>query len=271
MSRAEFLEGLVALFGALAALFAALDVVLGFLAWRSRQRWLGLARPAKVKRGKRNSIMLLGLGGAGKTAFVRNLFQDPDANPSVETEHYQLYQLTKHNRERQHQYTLFVGDYRGQNLGQLVREFVSQQKRPFEAMSYGFINSLILVVDLFDPPKHADAPPLEPRGEVDSSRVVSHRDQWNDTALDAVFGLLTSGSLKYVCVFVNKSDLLIGSNTAAVQEDIARRFDDLRSRLERRAERAGAKFALVLGSAKDGTGITQVRDDLYASSVAGKS
>lgn len=259
------------LLAALAVSFAALDVLLGFLAWRSRQRWLGLARPAKVKRGKRNSIMLLGLGGTGKTTFVRNLFQNPRANPSMETEHYQLYSVAKYNDEYQDGHTLFVGDYRGQNLGQLVREFVKQQKRPFEAMSYGFINSLILVVDLFDPPKRVDDPPLEPRNEVDSSRVVLHGEQWNDTALDAVFGLLTSGSLKYVCVFVNKSDLLIGSNTAAVQEDVARRFDDLRSRLERRARRAGADFALVIGSAKEGTRINQVRDDLYANSVEGKS
>lgn len=167
MSRADFLEALAVLFGALAALFAALDVLLGFLAWRSHQRWLGLARPVKVKRGKRNSIMLLGLGGTGKTTFVRNVFEDRNANPSMETEHYQLYQVTKTRKIRRSNaetkedvHTLFVGDYRGQNLGQLVREFVKQQKSPFEAMTYGFINSLILVVDLFDPPKRVDDPPL---------------------------------------------------------------------------------------------------------------
>lgn len=151
----------------LTGLFGALDVVLGFLAWRSHQHLRGLTRPVKVKRGKRNSIMLLGLGGVGKTAFVRNLFHDPGANPDVSTEHYELYQTTTIVRDsgrgdakpkQGEKYTLFVGDYRGQNLGQLVREFVTQQKKPFEPMSYGFINSLILVVDLFPPPERIDDP-----------------------------------------------------------------------------------------------------------------
>lgn len=264
----------------LALPLGALDVLLGYLAWRSHQRLSGLTRPAKVKRGKRNSIMLLGLGGVGKTTFIRHLFRNPAANPTVSTEHYELYRTTiivcdsgrgdaKPKQGKKH--TLFVGDYRGQNLGQLVREFVTQQKKPFEPMSYGFINSLILVVDLFPPPERIDDPPLEPRDDVDSSRVKLHGNQWNDTALDAVFGLLTSGSLKYVCLFVNKSDLLTESNTTAVQKRVKKRFSDLQSRLEQRAIHAGADFELVLGSAENSTGISRVQEALFERSVEGKS
>ena len=219
--------------------------------------------------------MLLGLGGVGKTTFVRNLFQNREADPTTTTEHYELYRTTTavekvaHNRKRNEQYTLFVGDYRGQNLGQLVREFVTQQKRPREPMSYGFINSLILVVDLF-PNGRFDDPPLEPRSCVDSRRVETHSSQWNDTALDAVFGLLTTGSLKYVCLFVNKSDLLREANTAPVQQNIESCFADLRDRLKLRAEHAKATFQFVLGSAEDSTGIARVRDALFEKSVDGR-
>lgn len=260
---------------ALAVLFGALDVLLGFLAWRSRQRFSGLTRPAKVKVGKRNSIMLLGLGGVGKTTFVRNLFQNEEANPTVSTEHYELYETTtivkNIGRGNMKRYTLFVGDYRGQNLGQLVREFVTQQKKPFNPMSYGFINSLVLVVDLFPPTEHFDDPPLKPRRHADADRIGLHGSQWNATALDAIFGLLTSGSLKYVCLFVNKSDLLIGSNAAEIQEELGNRFTDLQARLELRARRADAEFELVLGSAKSSAGISHVRKALFERSVEGES
>lgn len=138
-------------------------------------------------------------------------------------------------------------------------------------MSYGFINSLILVVDLFPPPERIDDPPLEPRDHVDEGRIELHCSQWNDTALDAVFGLLTSGSLKYVCLFVNKSDLLIKFNTDPVKKDIESRFDSLRSRLEQRAIHAGADFALVLGSARESTGVGDVRMALFERSVEGTS
>ena len=253
-----------------AIFFATLDVVLGYLAWRSHRRWVGLQRPAKVKRGKRNSMMLLGLGGAGKTTFVRDLFQDQRADATVTTEHYELYQTTTIIKRRNEQYTLFVGDYRGQNLGQLVSEFVTQQKEPFEPMSYGFINSLVLIVDLFPPSERSDHPALEPRSRADAGRVEMHNSQWNDTALDAVFGLLTAGSLKYVCLFVNKLDLLKGANTTPVQDDVENCFAELRDRLRLRAERAKADFQIVLGSAEESTGISRVREALFDRSVDGK-
>ena len=191
----------------IAAFAAALDVALAILAWRYHHRWSGLTKPIRVKRGNRNSIMLLGLGGVGKTTFIRGVFGNPNANPAISTEHYELYQTTisiagqKDEKETRH-YSLFVGDYRGQNLGQLVREFITQQKRAFEPMAYGYINSLILVVDLVPPPERSDDPPLQPRKALDAARAELHTEQWNETALDAVFGMLTRGSLRFVCLLV---------------------------------------------------------------------
>lgn len=249
-----------------------LDVILGFFVWRLQRRVSGLTRPINVKRGKRNSMMLLGLGGVGKTTFVRSLFSNERANPTASTERYELYRTTfsledPNNPKKGRQYTLFVGDYRGQNLGQLVREFVTQQKNSFDPMSYGFINSLILIVDLFPPPDRDN--PLEPQDKLDDNRVNMHIDQWNETALDAVFGLLTRDSLKYVCLYINKADVLIKNQEK--QDLIRRHFSELRSRLQKRTDIVNAKFDLIIGSALDGSGIPEIKENLFSTSVLGKS
>lgn len=257
----------------LAAVFGVLDLFLGFLAWKFQHRIRGLTRPINVKSGQRNSMMLLGLGGVGKTTFVGALFANENANAALSTENYELYRTTfsledTNNPKKGRKYTLFVGDYRGQNLGQLVREFVLQQKKSFDPMSYGFINSLVLVVDLFPPTDHEDDEPLESQNEWDDSRVQMHIDQWNETALDAAFGLLTRDSLKYVCLYINKVDILIEDNR--MRDSIRERFSELRQRLEQRAVMVNAEFHLVIGSASMGNGITQIRDGLFATSVPGK-
>ena len=249
-----------------------LDVILGFFVWRLQRRVSGLTRPINIKRGRRNSIMLLGLGGVRKTTFVSNLFSNNDANPTASTEHYELYRTTfslenPNNPRKRNQYTLFVGDYRGQNLGQLVCEFVTQQKKSFNPMTYGFINSLILVVDLFPPPDSRDSH-LELQSKPDNKRIESHIDQWNETALDAVFGLLTRGSLQYVCLYINKSDLL---ENQGIQSDIQNQFSDLESRLRQRADVVGAQFQSIIGSASEGSGITKIRQTLFSTSVSSKS
>ena len=202
------------------------------------------------------------------------MFSNQNANPTASTEHYELYRTTfsledPHNPKKGKQYTLFVGDYRGQNLGQLVREFVTQQKNSFDPMSYGFINSLILVVDLFPPPDHRDDEPLKPQNELDDNRVKMHIGQWNETALDAVFGLLTRDSLKYVCLYINKADILIGNQEKL--DLIENHFSELRTRLQQRAGIVDAKFDLIIGSALDGSGIPEIKGNLFSTSMPGKS
>ena len=258
----------------LAAFAGALDVGLAILAWRYHHRWSGLTKPIKVKQGNRNSIMLLGLGGVGKTSFIRSLFGNTEANPTISTENYELYQTTisimnPRNAKDTRHYSLFVGDYRGQNLGQLIREFITQQKGSFEPMAYGYINSLILIVDLIPPPDNITDPPIKPRKELDKVRTGLHCAQWNETALDAVFGMLTSGSLKFVCLLVNKVDLIIGNEEQPARDAIQQQFSELQSRLEQRANAAGANFQTIVGSASEGTGVLGIRNILLTTSVPG--
>ena len=56
------------------------------------ERLEGLTLPIKVGEGyRRNSIMLLGTGGTGKTSLIRSLFDSPEATPDDATDHYEMY------------------------------------------------------------------------------------------------------------------------------------------------------------------------------------
>lgn len=217
--------------------------------------------------------MMIGLGGVGKTTLIRGLFDNDDAEPDIRTEHYTEYHLDliveeeKPERRRagkvlptsttKRRYSMFVGDYRGQNVGQLVGEFVAQQKDSYRALSYGFVNSLVLVIDVLPPTR------TTPASRPNAARLNYHTAQWSETALDAVFGLLTEDTLSYVCLFVNKVDMIPASQLSVVEDRVA----ELRSRLERKAKENGAAFQSVMGSALEGRGVIGVREDLRRTSV----
>ena len=214
--------------------------------------------------------MMIGLGGVGKTSLIRSLFENDDAKPEIRTEHYTEYRLDLRVKQKKkpaaralwpfangRRYSLFVGDYRGQNLGQLVGEFVAQQKEAYRAMSYGYVNSLILVIDVLPPTRTV------PASKPDVTRMNYHTRQWSETALDGIFGLLTEDTLRYVCLFVNKVDMIPDSQSTVVEDRVAA----LRSRLERKAKENSAEFRVVMGSALKGHGVTGVKTDLRETSV----
>jgi len=67
-------------------------------------------------------------------------------------------------------------------------------------MAYGHITSLILIVDLVGPPKQKSEPGTNatrrPGHEASQSPLFN---EWNDLALDAVFGLDDGTLNSYVC------------------------------------------------------------------------
>lgn len=205
--------------------------------------------------------MIIGLAGVGKTALIRALLHNTDADHTKSTDRYTEYRTdfkmdSQHGRSRR--CSIFVGDYRGQNIGQLIAEFVSQQKRPFQALSYGFVNSLILVVDIF-PPHNSNL--QRQRKTPDLPRIRRNVNEWSDTALDAIFGLLTKETLSYVCLFINKRDRL-----DADQSVVLKPFERLRQRLKDKADANDAIFQIVWGSAITGEGVKPVEEALIASS-----
>jgi len=229
-------------------------------------------KPVYVPPGqKRNSIILLGLGGSGKTTLIKELLQDPNANPYKETENYAIY---RHERaggriqppdlsENLPKHWLYISDYKGQNVGQLVRSFILQQKEPYSPMAYGFITSLILIVDLWPPKKHENDPDPIPQKTFKQERVNRNIEQWNQTALDAIFGLITD-QLKYVCLFVNKVDLMLDVSPEAMQNYISI-YKDLANRIKERS--GSAEFEVLLGSAQKGASLNILTSKLLYHSI----
>jgi len=224
----------------------------------------GIFRPVKTPENEtRNSVMLLGIGGAGKTSLIRSIFDDPQANPNVLTDVYDLYSVKIENIRNSTSCSLFVGDYKGQDLGTLIRTFVMQQKEPYHPMAYGFITSLILVVDLFPPPSKVGEEVPGDQTDFNNKRLRENLREWNDNVVDAIFGLLTE-KLKYVCLYINKFDLL-ASNTNETVDLAIKAYDKVSKRLQDKS--SGAEFEVIVGSAQNGMGIVQLRQKLLQHSV----
>lgn len=223
---------------------------------------------------KRNSILLLGLGGTGKTSIIKGLLNNDEANPNETTDKFTIYKgdrsSTDEDEEKKQKknsrYWFYIADYKGQNIGQLVRSFIIQQKRPFSPLAYGHVTSLILMVDLVPPKKEAHYEDIPKQESYNEERVNKHLEEWNDNALDAIYGLLTS-ELRYVNIFINKVDLMSDMSYEAEEKYISI-FKAIEQKVKKRSGRATVKT--YLGSAKDGTSLNYLVEDLKEYSVHNK-
>lgn len=223
---------------------------------------------------KRNSILLLGLGGTGKTSIIKGLLSNDEADPNERTENFTIYkgdrlsikENTGKKTDISSRFWFYIADYKGQNIGQLVRSFIVQQKKPFSPLAYGHVTSLILMVDLIAPKKEDHHEDIKKQESYDTERVKKHSDEWNDTSLDAIFGLLTS-ELRYVSIFINKVDLMSDRSYDA-EQCYTNLFKDIHEKVKKRSGRATVKT--YLGSAKDGTSLNYLVEDLMEYSVHNK-
>ncbi len=232
-----------------------------------------LREPPRLGKGeRRNSTILIGLGNSGKTELIRNLFEAPDAEPDQKTTEYRIYKTRKESaivlngdQDSLPKYTtnLYISDYRGQNLGSLISSFIFQQKIEESPMSYGYVNSLVLVVDPVSVVSTAN-----PRPEFSQDRIDKHVTQWNDAVLDAVFGLLTRDTLKFVCLFINKSDIWRGMEEAPPDRAIVDAFEPVADLLREKSP-GSADVKVLIGSAVNGESVTTIRDNLIRHSVEG--
>jgi GTPase SAR1 family protein len=223
----------------------------------------GLREPVAIgPKEKRNSIILVGLGGTGKTTLIRSLLKDPSANPDERTEHYELYHGASSTKGDEFTYRFFVSDYKGQDIATLVSSFIIQQLQLYSPMSYGHIQSIILMVDLIPPKAQKDDVDPLPVLAANKKRVKTHLDQWSDLALDAIKGLVTDESLRFVCLFINKIDL-ISDRSPDTDKANCELYAELRRRLE---DRFGQRVHVILGSTKKGDGLVDLENKLRAHS-----
>jgi hypothetical protein len=93
---------------------------------------LQLPPPIKVDE-TRNSILLVGIGGVGKTSLIKALTHDPAAEPDTAGP----FKIYKHVEELGNEPSgvkrtnLYFADYRGQNLTNLIGGVLDQRKQPY--------------------------------------------------------------------------------------------------------------------------------------------
>ncbi len=199
----------------------------------------------------------MGWGRSGKSSLIESLTKSLAPKDPELTNQFEIKSCKKEEEGQLPVYFHFT-DYRGQNFTQLVSHFIREQLAPNSLLRYGDINSLIVVVDLFSANDEEDS--AGQRFEaLDEERIKVHLQEWNTTALDAVFGLLTRDSLNYVCLFINKIDKWAGpiNAEAIAKTHYSRLIKDLRDRA-----RGIAQFDVVVGSALRGLGIVGTNGSL---------
>lgn len=130
-------------------------------------------------------------------------------------------------------------------------------------MKYNYVTSLIVIVDVV-------APPTDPKGKIESmdspdeSRIMKHIGQWNESALSAVFGLLTN-SLQYVCLFINKMDVITSHDEVSF-EKIENDYLPIKNILKKYCHTID--FEVLLGSAKNGMNVQELENRILQHSVS---
>lgn len=212
----------------------------------------------------RSSTLIAGIGGAGKTRLVNRLFADDTADSQIATKRFKRYQSASviKSKRQDHVVTFNVADYAGQDFGTLIEGFIKEQSEQNTPFRHGYITSLILVADIFWPPKSNNEPrTLSEDNKIEMDRVQRNMEEWSDTALDALFGMASGEELGFICLFINKVDLLKTYNSA----EILAAYDGLLQRLQKRGR--GAEVVAIIGSADDGKGLVQVKEGLQRSAV----
>lgn len=218
-------------------------------------------KPKKIKKGHRkNTVLQIGVGRSGKTELVKTL-SDPLGQGRAElTNNFDIHSFSAVDKDNI-TINYDITDYRGQDFAQLISNFIQEQLLPKTKLRYDDINSLILMVDLF---RYIEDDPIEKSfDELDSERIDEQIQEWNRTALDAVFGLLTKESLNYVCLFINKIDKWATPlNDYEKAEAAKRAFSPLIDDLNKRTTNTNAHtpkenvtFEVVVGSSIFGKGV----------------
>jgi hypothetical protein len=217
---------------------------------------------------RRNAIIIVGIGGSGKTSLINKLFNENSANPRIASDCYRLFTINQNDQNIKYNY--YVSDCSGQNMGTLISGLMLEQKKLNSPMTYGAINSVIIVVDVAEAPGMLQS--ITPEQVINDfqDRVQQHLTEWSNTALDSIFGLTGSSSngLKYVCLFVNKTDLLTGSRQE-IETMVTEAYRPLIDRISKISR--GVVFECLIGSIQDGTSILKLQEGLRNYCSAGSS
>lgn len=209
--------------------------------------------PKIPKKGwKKNSVLVAGMGRVGKSTLVQNLVDLEAAQNQIVTEDFDVYPFTHYSPKTGNKINFAFNDYRGQNITQLVAGMVREQLNRKTHLRYGDIHSLVIVVDLFSP-EDLNASSKIKYDDINKERVKQNLDYWHLFALDVIFGFLKQGSLRFVCLFINKTDGLKLNLNDEIRKLILEEYSELIKLLEMKTKKSGASFDVIMGSASETT------------------
>lgn len=211
-------------------------------------------------------ILLLAIGGTGKTQLVRSLFGYSDKHkeapdPRVSTQGLRLYTLNHEVTSGDHASVcrLEIEDYRGQDITQ-ISQHVSQQSHDPKALPF---TSVILMVDLFETDEYRneeDSELPEPvEDEPNTDRVGEHKRVWTNELLKAIISPLPR-KLGSVFLIINKLDLLKDSLSPQKINGVRKRYQPLLDVLMNSIP--GVKPEIIFASAAKGWGMTKLLKQL---------
>lgn len=220
---------------------------------------------------RRQAIIVVGLGGAGKTTLLGRLMGKTDVitesvirpDPRAKTGHFRIHSFGyAHSNIKYH-----IADSPGQSITPLISELMKEQKKFNSPMTFGAINSIIFVVDV--------AAALEEKEIINKesvrARINVHVNEWSKLAIDLVYGITLPAThdqngLRYVCLFINKADLL--EQEGITEEFVKDLYRPLINRL--RDLLVDATFECIVGSFEKGDGgLRQLEESLVEYSWPG--
>lgn len=211
-------------------------------------------------------ILLLAIGGTGKTQLVRSLFgysdrhKDPP-NPQVSTQGLKLYTMNHEitSGDQASMCRFEIEDYRGQDITQ-ISQHVTELSRDPKALPF---TTIILMVDLFQTDEYENQDDSElPKPEFDgpdSARVDEHKGVWTRELLRTVISPLPR-KLGSVFLIINKLDLLENPFSAAKLNGIRTRYQPLINVLTESIP--SVRPEIILGSAAKGWGMNRLLKQL---------
>ncbi|QSV67863.1 MAG: GTPase domain-containing protein [Aphanizomenon flos-aquae DEX188] len=206
----------------------------------------------------RNSILLVGLGGSGKTTLIGYLVDQ--GNSEMSTRDFANYKSLSESIDKNgNTYKFYIADYPGQNIGVLIKGLMAEQKVPYSPMTFNGIDSIIIVVDLVYTPEPGSKIDMDLVRQTWQERVQQHIKEWSPTALDCVFGLVGK-NIKYFCLFINKFDILNEMDKNIDKEKVLTEYRELNQNISQRAR--GFVYKPIIGSFTRGDGLVELTQDL---------
>jgi hypothetical protein len=114
------------------------------------------------------------------------------------------------------------------------------------------------VVDLFDPPHKPDQE-IARQAKPSERRIKKNVTFWPKNLIQSVIEKVEPGNLKYVCLFINKRDLL-ESYDSAIEEEIKHQYRDMWKSIF--TDISDVECELIIGSADKNIGTANLLSKL---------